>query len=323
MKEAVLRYLMMHADGYVSGAELATELDVSRNAIWKAIQQLKEAGYQIESQHRVGYRYIGGNILNAAIIQQGVADAVDVQVFQSIDSTNKFAKSLAVAVPQQPVAIIANEQTAGYGRQGRAYYSPADDGLYLSLLLPMSGGQALNSGLLTTGVATVVAKTLAQLYDVHPQIKWVNDVIVNNHKVVGIMTEGIADLESGSLSYVIIGIGLNLTNSEFPSELAQKAGSLKLAQVDRNQLATELLKRLLALMTTYQAADFMSQYRELSLVIGQNVVVNRYGVEIRGYVRDIADDGALMLVTAAGEQRFTSGEITKVNILNADGEYHG
>lgn len=321
MKEAVLQYLMNHADGYVSGAELATALNVSRNAVWKAIQQLKEAGYQIESQHRVGYRYLGGNILNAALIKQGVAADIDVQVFQSIDSTNKFAKNLAMAAPTKPVAVIANEQTAGYGRQGRAYYSPADDGLYLSVLLPMQGDNTLNSGLLTTGVATVVAETLAQLYDVQPQIKWVNDVIVNGHKVVGIMTEGIADLESGSLSYVIIGIGLNLTNSQFPDELAQKAGSLALTQVDRNQLAATLLNRLLNLMTTYQTADFMARYRELSLVIGHEVVVNRYGTEIMGHVSDIADDGALILATATGEQRFTSGEITKVNILN--GEYHG
>ncbi|QBO36505.1 biotin--[acetyl-CoA-carboxylase] ligase [Periweissella cryptocerci] len=320
MKEQILQYLMLHADGYVSGAELATELQVSRNTIWKTIQQLKDAGYQIESQHRVGYRYRGGNVLNATTIKQGLQTDIAVQVFNTIDSTNKFAKNLAVTAPTKPVAIIANEQTAGYGRQGRAYYSPADDGLYLSLLLPMHD-ERLNSGLLTTGVATAVADTLAKLYHVQPQIKWVNDVIVNQHKVVGIMTEGIADLESGTLSHVIIGIGLNLTNVEFPTELSQKVGSLGLADVDRNQLATQLLNALLTLVTTYQTATFMARYRELSLVIGQEVTLSRYGTEISGRVTDIADDGALILNTKDGAQSFTSGEITKVNILN--GEYHG
>jgi BirA family biotin operon repressor/biotin-[acetyl-CoA-carboxylase] ligase len=320
VKNNVLDYLTKHADSYVSGAVIADDLGVSRNAVWKAIQQLNEQGFNIESSHRVGYRYVGSNVLSETLIKHGLDSELEIHVFQTIDSTNKYAKELAMKNPSTPIAIVANEQTAGYGRQGREYYSPANDGLYLSLLLPIHG-QELNGGLLTTGVATVIASVLAELYGVQPEIKWVNDIIVNHHKVSGIMTEGIADIESGTLSYVIIGIGLNLTNEAFPETIANKAGSLGLDNVDRNELVSALLNGLLQLATTYQTADFMAQYRKLSLVIGKQVTVNRYGSEITGLVSDIADDGALVLVTPNGEEQYTSGEITKVNLI--DGEYHG
>lgn len=320
MKAEILSYLMQHADTNISGEKLAEQYQVTRNAVWKVIKQLQAEGYLIESQHRLGYRYLGTRKLSAEQIAVHLHHGIQVQVFPVIDSTNKFAKQLATENPKQPIAIIANQQTAGYGRYGRDYYSPKDTGIYLSLLVPM-GAQKIDSGLLTTGVAVAVSQVFAELYHLELQIKWVNDLIYQNRKIAGIMTEGITDFETGSLSYVIIGVGINLATTDFPITMQGKAGSLNLTNIDRNLLVARLLERMQMILRQADADTMLAYYRAHSLVINREIELNQQGTLITGRVLDINTNGALVVDTPTGQQIFNSGEITKVHILN--GEYYG
>lgn len=311
---------MQHTDEDTSGEQLATRYQVSRNAVWKVIKQLQAEGYLIESQHRRGYRYLGTKNLSAEQIAVHLQHSLQVQVFQTIDSTNKLAKQLATENPSRPLAIIANQQTAGYGRYGRQYYSPKDTGVYISLLLPMAN-KNVTSGLLTTGAAVAVVKIFESLYHVKLQIKWVNDLIYENRKIAGIMTEGITDFETGSLSYVIVGIGINLSTSNFPIEMQAKAGSLNLQDLDRNLLVARLIDEMYQVLMGELTPTLLAYYREHSLVIGHEIVLDQRGKLIQGRVVDIDNEGALVVVTTTGIQTFNGGEITKVKLL--DGEYHG
>ncbi|CAH0416730.1 biotin--[acetyl-CoA-carboxylase] ligase [Periweissella fabaria] len=320
MKTEILSYLMQHTDEDTSGEQLATRYQVSRNAVWKVIKQLQAEGYLIESQHRRGYRYLGTKNLSAEQIAVHLQHSLQVQVFQTIDSTNKLAKQLATENPSRPLAIIANQQTAGYGRYGRQYYSPKDTGVYISLLLPMAN-KNVTSGLLTTGAAVAVVKIFESLYHVKLQIKWVNDLIYENGKIAGIMTEGITDFETGSLSYVIVGIGINLTTSNFPIEMQAKAGSLNLQDLDRNLLVARLIDEMYQVLMGELTPALLAYYREHSLVIGHEIVLDQRGKLIQGRVVDIDNQGALVVATTTGVQIFNGGEITKVKLL--DGEYHG
>lgn len=320
MKAEILSYLMQHADENTSGEKIAQHYQVTRNAVWKVIKQLQAEGYLIESQHRLGYRYLGTQNLSAEQIALNLKQGLEIRVFPVIDSTNKLAKQLATENPMQPIAVIANQQTNGYGRYGRNYYSPKDTGIYLSLLLPMTG-QQIDSGLLTTGVAVAVAKVFEELYHLKLEIKWVNDLIYKNLKVSGIMTEGITDFETGTLSYVIIGVGINLATSYFPGELQTKAGSLELTEIDRNLLVANLLDKIREIATGQFSTTMMDYYREHSLVIGREIELDQQGTTITGKVVDIDNNGALVVKNSHGQQIFNSGEITKVKIIN--GEYHG
>ncbi|GAB7168319.1 Bifunctional ligase/repressor BirA [Lactiplantibacillus plantarum] len=194
----------------------------------------------------------------------------------------------------------------------------------MSIGLPLSDQKALDAGLLTTSTAVVVAQTLQQLFAVDVSLKWVNDVLVNHHKVVGILSEGITSLETGQISAVIIGIGINLTTTAFPALLAHKAGAVVANPngVTRNQVICELLRRFFNSYGTYRSGTFMDAYRKLSMVIDQQVELKSGTQKYRGVVTDIDAHGALVVKLETGQSRhFSSGEITKVNLLS--GGYHG
>jgi len=326
-QNAVLRVLMRTAPDYCSQQQIATELNVSPASITDAIRGLQSDGYHIEDRHDWGYRYVANNQLSAPVIEDGLTTAMpfELRVLPTVDSTNAYLKRLIMKAPlSQPVVVVADTQTAGYGRSGRTFYSPEQTGIYLSIGLPMTEQQPLDAGLLTTSTAVVVAQTLQLLFEVPVALKWVNDVLVNQHKVVGILAEGVTDPKRNQLAAVVIGIGINLTTKAFPTDLASKAGAVVTEQVSvtRNQVIQELLRRFFDSYSTYQTGDFMPVYRQLSMVIGQPVVLQAGDQTYRGQAIDIDQTGALMVRLATGQlQRFTSGEITKVNLVN--GAYKG
>ncbi|MFB9768885.1 biotin--[acetyl-CoA-carboxylase] ligase [Lactiplantibacillus modestisalitolerans] len=323
----VLRLLMQTAPEYCSGDWLATQLGISRTAIWKLIQNLQQQGYSIESRHAKGYRYVANNQLSAPVIEAGLKTAppFELIVLPTVDSTNAYLRRLVTQrTLSKPVVVIADTQTAGYGRSGRQFYSPRQTGLYLSIALPVDPNQPLDAGLLTTGTAVAVAKALRRLFAVDIQLKWVNDVLVNQRKVVGILSEGVTNLETRHVSTVIVGIGINLSTTAFPPELTHKAGALLTSPstITRNRVASELLETFFAGYPMYQTGAFLPEYRRLSMVIGQQVALKSGQQTFTGKVLDIDAHGALVVALANGEQRhFSSGEIIKVNLLT--GDYHG
>lgn len=309
--------LLTTTPSYLSGQEIADKLKLSRTAVWKAIKSLKEQGYEITSKPHVGYRYFENDTLNkTAILNALPADLeLDLEIYATLPSTNLKAKELSLtAKNSRPLVIIADQQTAGYGRYQRPFVSPKDTGIYLSILLN-NDQTDFDPGLLTTATAVCVTRTLKKLLNVEPTIKWVNDVLVDGKKVCGILTEGITDLETQALKQIIVGTGINfLTPLEaFSSELLERVGTLKeyvtQQKITRNQFIAEYLTQFFSLYQNYTDASFMVEYREASELIGKNVTLKRFNGQVEAKVLTIDDHGALVLDNG---QTFNSGEVIKV-----------
>jgi len=208
-KQFVLLKLLQQKGNWVSGDELAEELKLSRESIWKAINTLKRKGNQIESRKNLGYKYVGNDSLDEDTINfySGMKFEDKIFVFDEVTSTQELAKQyLSSHEVKQPLIFVANNQTEGHGRRGRNFYSPSDTGLYFSLILPNPSHDILKIGLLTTSTAVAVVKVLEQFYkDKNFQLKWVNDIYLGTYKVGGIITEAALDLESSSAGNFIMG----------------------------------------------------------------------------------------------------------------------
>lgn len=320
-KDELFKIFLLNEQQWISGSQLAERLKISRESIWKGVAALRRQGHQIESQRALGYRYLGTDHLDAAVIKMQTRDEFngEIHTASSIDSTQNWAKQyLSSHQPSQPVAFLADQQTAGYGRRGRQFYSPQKTGLYFSLVLPHNPMSALPKiGLLTTGVAVAVGRVLKQTFPDHDfSYKWVNDIYMNGHKVCGILTEATLELESASSAALIVGIGINLSTVDFPAAVAQKAGSIAPEQtIDRNQLAARLLVAIMNVYSEYDSGKFLPEYRAHSMVLKRPVVLKIGNDKAVGKAVDIDDQGGLVLEFADGTKKsFISGEVTKVDL---------
>ena len=228
VKDRVLEALEANRGTYFSGEALAQKLAVSRSAVWKAIQQLRESGYPIEAASKRGYCLAKDSAILSAqsIAQYLTVPQLRLEVEQLVSSTNTLLRQRAEAGEPEGLALVAAAQTAGRGRRDHTFFSPPDTGLYLSFLVrpQLSAKDAL---LLTTCAAAAVALAIEDCAGVPAEIKWVNDVFCRGKKVCGILTEGALDLETGGLQYAIVGIGVNCfpPAGGFPEDLPE-AGSV-------------------------------------------------------------------------------------------------
>ncbi len=229
-KERVLRALEAREGAHVSGAQLARELGVTRNSVWKAVNALRREGYHIDATTNRGYALSHeDDLLSASGIRRFLpADAPLLPtVRKSLDSTNAEALRRAVDGAPEGTVIVAEEQTAGRGRRGRSFFSPAGTGIYLSILVRPALA-AERAHLLTCSAAVTVAEAIEACAGVDASIKWVNDVYCRGKKVAGILTEGSFDLEGGVLQHAVVGIGVNVRppHAGFPAEIAERAGAV-------------------------------------------------------------------------------------------------
>ena len=317
-KEDLLTLLWQNADAYISGEELARRLSVSRTAVWKAIGQLREAGYNIESVSNRGYRLLSeSDVLSEEGIRRHLKhQELELQVYKTITSTNTVLKALAAEGAPAGLALIAGEQTAGRGRMGRSFYSPADSGLYLSLLL-RPNVSAVEATRLTACAAVAVAETIEELSGRPAQIKWVNDIFVDGRKVCGILTEASVDCENGMMHYVIIGLGVNtrVPAGDFPEELKGIAGAAFDADSIpelRCRLAAGILDRLATYTQNPGAPLVFEGYRSRSLVLGKQINILAPGRDpVPAEVLDLEEDYALLVRLPDGStQRLNSGEVS-------------
>ncbi|MEN3331418.1 MAG: BirA family transcriptional regulator [Blastocatellia bacterium] len=233
--------------------------------------------------------------------------------FDSLPSTNDLARELAEQGAAEGVAILAREQTRGRGRQGRAWVSPPGEGLYLSIILrpPLEPAKAT---IITLAAAIAVAETLAVDYAVAVDIKWPNDVHAHGRKICGILIE--SAIEKSKVDYAILGIGVNLGQRQFPSELQEIATSLVIESNQRvtpDEFAAPLLARLeegyrIALR---QPAQIIARWQALSSYAeGCAVRVENGDRAIEGITRGLAPTGALIVETANGERcEIVAGEV--------------
>lgn len=319
VKEEVLSKLEQHRGEDISGEALARELGVSRAAVWKAINVLKEQGYKIESSTNRGYRLSEhSDILSAEGIKlhlSGDAALADVIVFDEIDSTNLEAKRMAANGAQNAAIIVADSQTVGRGRFGRVFYSPEGCGIYMSILLKPTAEQVSEAVMLTTAAAVAVCRAAAKLSDLSPGIKWVNDIYVNDRKVCGILSEAVFDIESGSIGSVVIGIGINFKQSTepMPQDIANIAGSFfgENAPVSRNQFTAQVANELFLMLSKLSEREFLKEYRERSILIGKEIVYSRGNEKYAAIAEDIDQDGALVVRYEDGKvEALKSGEVS-------------
>ena len=226
MKERILA-LLKQSGGYVSGQELCESLGVSRTAVWKAVNALKESGYEIESVTNRGYRLKESPDVLLAEEVKSLLDTEwfgrEILYFDTVDSTNNEIKRQAEQGGKEGLLAIAESQSAGRGRHGRMWQSPAGSGIWMSFLLrpDITPEQAAGITLVSAmGVAAAVREELG----LPAQIKWPNDIVINGRKLTGILVELSTDMES--INYVAVGIGINVNNSSFPEEIRDKATSL-------------------------------------------------------------------------------------------------
>lgn len=318
IKDAILQLLWKNADTYISGAEMAQRLSVSRTAVWKAVEQLRSEGYLIRSVTHKGYRLSSdSDVLSEEGIRQALRSRdIALKVFPTVSSTNTVLKSLAADGAPEGTVLVAGEQTEGRGRMGRRFYSPADTGLYMSLLL-RPGIAASEATKLTACAAVAVAEAIEELSGVPAWIKWVNDVLARGKKVCGILTEASLDCECGLVSYVIVGIGINIRPPEggFPEELRDAAGAVfeeKRPPQLRCRMAAAVLDRLLDYSQRPGDRDIYEAYRRRSLTLGQDVNILTPGRDpVPAKVLDIGRDYALTVRLDDGSaKRVSTGEVS-------------
>nr|WP_314781949.1 biotin--[acetyl-CoA-carboxylase] ligase [uncultured Treponema sp.] len=316
----------------LSGEEAALRLGLSRVSVWKAVQKLRDEGYEIEGGKNKGYILkSSSDVLNAFSIEKNLSAFAQsvcqrkVEVFKTIDSTNTEAKrrlnSSSRAEALHGTVLFAEHQSAGRGRFSRSFYSPKGAGLYFSLIFcpsipAMTEREVPSSALYTAISATVICRCLKAL-GFAPQIKWVNDIYLNGKKICGILSEGIIDMETSSVQAVIIGIGLNVKESNFPPELKNKAGALFSEAEDpsfnRNVLASSIISSLIeALYGLHSQNTLMEEYKSLSLLTGKKVKVLPFaGTPYQALVLGISDLGHLIIETDDGKKdELISGEVS-------------
>lgn len=315
-KEKVLHLLKASQEVY-SGEKLAQKLNVSRTAIWKAIKELEKDGYQFEHSAN-GYRYLPGDQLDAQQIKGTVLDFLAVETMATSESTMKDAKLAAMQKVTQPTLFVANTQTGAHGRFGRPFFAPRGQGIYMSLLLnPATPFSEMPQYTILAAVAVVQA--IESLTQQTCAIKWVNDIYIEGKKVCGILSEATSDFESGTISHVIIGMGLNfaIATEEFPDELQVKAGSLfkpEEAPITRNQLIQAIWQNFFSLLQDLPNTDYLAIYREKSYVLGKTVSFVQQGVPYEGIAEAITDTGELVVQTPEKTFTLSSGEISLTSI---------
>ena len=232
-----------------------------------------------------------------------------IKLFDVTDSTNTEAKNAILEGLGKNALFIAREQTAGRGRRGKSFYSPAESGLYFSAVFHPNIALSDATGI-TAAAAVAVAEALKETTKKDPKIKWVNDIFIDNKKVGGILTEAVSDFEKGEIKGVVVGIGINLTTSDFPQEIKDIAGSVG-TDTDKYVLAAKIYNRLKYFCDRLPCRDFMEDYRKYSLVLGQKIRFNRNGIDHTAIAENILDDGGLAVLTENGERIIlNSGEIS-------------
>ena len=302
----------------LSGEEMARQLGVSRNAVWKAVQRLREDGYQIEAATNRGYQLVSAdNALTPQSVRrllEGPAQSCAIEVRDSVTSTNTVLKSIAEQGGAEGMALIAQQQTQGKGRLGRSFLSPKGTGLYLSVLLRprFPAEEALS---ITIAAAVAVAEAIDQLTGQQAKIKWVNDVYLRGRKVCGILTEAAVDFESGGLQYAVLGMGVNVREPEggFSPQLRDIAGALYRDQVPpgvRTRLAAEILNRFFTWYEAMPARPFMEEYRRRCLLTGLEVTYTQGERSGRCRVLGVDEEARLQVRLPDGrETAFSTGEV--------------
>ena len=313
----LLEALEAHKGLCISGEKLASELGVSRNAIWKAARALADEGYPLQSAPRRGYCLPADcSVLSAASVGRHLRHAeVDVEFHDEIDSTNNRCKALGEAGAPEGTLVVADCQSAGRGRQGRPFFSPAGTGVYFSLLLrPTFTLEDVT--LITTYAAVCTAHAIDDVCGTEVQVKWVNDLFAHGSKICGILTEASFDAESASVAYVVVGIGINVFDprSDAPEGSGAKPRSLLGPGADHDDIRARIVAGAVDCFLDGYASipqrPHLEEYRYRSLLDGREVRIESREGAYTATVLGIDDDFALRVQLPDGStRRLLHGEV--------------
>lgn len=318
MKEEILR-LLRSADGYISGQELCNRFGVSRTAVWKTINQLKEAGYEIEAQQNKGYRLMAApDLMTEAEIKSLMHTewvAKEVLYFDTIDSTNTKAQELAEKGYPSGTLVVADKQESGKGRRGRSWVSPSGTGIFMTLMIKPDINPN-NASMLTLVAALAVAKAITSVTGEEALIKWPNDIVVNGKKVCGILTEMNAQFDY--INHIVVGIGINVHNESFPEEISQMASSLMIEaggkRFHRAQIIAETMSYFEQYYDTFLKTQDLSalvrEYDELLVNRNKSVRVLDPKEPFDGKAMGITPKGELIVDTWESRKLVSSGEVS-------------
>lgn len=318
VQNLVLDYLMNHKNQPISGQALADEFSVSRNAIWKAIENLRQKGYQIDSQRNIGYQLTSiSHQLDPEQIRHQIDDLwedLHIECHQEVTSTNDLAKQFNITHPGQNGLFIAEKQTKGRGRYGRDFHSELSNGLYFSLTIKPKVKRPEDVPRYTIAAATAVVQAIEALTDKQLQIKWVNDLFYKGRKISGILSEAVTDLESGGFSAIIIGIGINLSGdfTKAKPDVQEVAGTLFSDTLPESFNPNQFLKVFLNYFGRYHldilSTHFMDVYRQHLLGLHQEVTYHINQQEHQGRIEGIDADGHLLVRQANGQLEALIGQ---------------
>ena len=321
LKQEVLKKLREVSPCFLSGEALAQGEGVSRAAVWKAVTNLRKAGYRISGSPRRGYRLVEPpDLLTPQEVEPHLRTKVMGRVgyhhYKELSSTNDKAKALAAQGCAHGTLVVAEAQKAGRGRLGRSWHSPLGSGLYFSLVLrPDFAPHLAPRVTLLGGVA--LCRAIRELTGVEAGIKWPNDVLVKQRKVGGILTE--MEAEADAIHHLILGFGVNVNMESCDLPAPLKATSLMLEtgkRQSRAQILAGILLRVEELWNRLLSDGFepiADAWREASVTLGRLVGVEKEGGVIVGRAKDIDEEGALLLTDQGGHfHRITYGEVLHV-----------
>ncbi len=308
MKTEILKLLRESGD-YISGQELCSLFGVSRTAVWKVINQLKEEGYGIEAVQNKGYRLrLNPDVLSYSELKSRIRNnwaGSEIYYYEETGSTNIDAKRLGEEGAAHGTIVVADKQNAGRGRRGRAWQSPAGKDIYFTILLRPSFEPDKASGL-TLVMALSVAQAVERKCSLKAGIKWPNDVVLNGKKICGILTE--MNMETDYIQHVVIGVGINVNLDEMPEEISQTATSILWESGEktaRAELLQEVLARFEENYGMYEKESDLSymleEYNSYLVNVGKQVKVLDPKGEFEGIARGINASGELLIETPDGK----------------------
>lgn len=317
--------LLRNSEGYVSGQQLCDKFDVTRTAVWKVINQLKEEGYLIESVPRKGYRLVESpaDILSISEISSRLTTkwaGRKLFYYDVTGSTNNDAKRLAEEGNPHGTVVVADIQNAGKGRRGRSWQTLSGTALSFTLLLRPEFA-ADKASMITLVMALSVAEAVEEAAGVTATIKWPNDIVVNKKKICGMLTEMTMTPEMDEIQYIVVGAGINVNNGspeEFQEEIRSTATSLKIEtgrQINRAELLGSVLVRFEVNYATFLETLDLSQLRDAYQRhlqgVGDEVRVLDPAGEYTGVSQGIDDRGELIVIKDNGEKvQVYAGEVS-------------
>ena len=305
----------------ISGSELAQMYGVSRNAIWLAIQELREDGYIIESKKNVGYLLktdfspLTEQEIREYLTENNslIKDNFNFVLLDSVDSTNTYIKNNAEKMSTWTV-VLTEEQTAGRGRLGRVFASPKYAGVYMSILLRLQLDLKLLPRI-TACTAVVACRAIERIIEKKPQIKWVNDIFIEGKKVVGILTESVMQVEQGNLDFIVVGIGVNFHKAAISEDLQEIATALFDKENFNNSMRAKFiayfLQELKRELANLEKNTFFKEYKDRLFILGQTVQITNSTTSFVAKVKDINDSYNLIVELENGEEKtLTAGEVS-------------